>query len=129
LFLVLFLGIIAGAGYAVNYEAHHTFYVGFDADRVVIFKGRPGGVLWIDPTVDSPSDITRDKVPPARLDQLEQGKRTGSKEEAQAFIDALRNQINELDVGSTTTTTTPSTTVPAPVTPGVPGTTPLTTPA
>ena len=29
--------------------ARSTYYVGFDGDEVVIYQGRPGGVLWVEP--------------------------------------------------------------------------------
>ena len=44
--------ILGGAAGAVGYYARNTYYVGFQGDSVVIFKGKPGGVLWIKPTVE-----------------------------------------------------------------------------
>ena len=35
----------------------------FDADAVVIFRGRPGGVLWIEPEVVERTGHTRSDVP------------------------------------------------------------------
>ena len=49
LFVVAVAAVIGVVFGAVNYYGRHTYYVGFDQNEVVIFKGRPGGVLWIHP--------------------------------------------------------------------------------
>ena len=51
--------------------------MGFDGDEVVIFQGRPGGVLWIDPTVEDRTGIDRDDVPEQFCDAIEEGSRAG----------------------------------------------------
>ena len=35
------------------------YYVGFQGESVAVFQGRPGGVLWFQPTLESVSDLTR----------------------------------------------------------------------
>lgn len=50
-FGALFVALVGLAVFAVGFSARNTFYVGFEGDTVTIFRGRPGGVLWIDPTV------------------------------------------------------------------------------
>ena len=45
------LGVIGIGAAAITYYGRHTYFVGFDADAVVIYQGRPGGVLWIEPEV------------------------------------------------------------------------------
>ena len=40
---------------AIGWYARSTYYVGFDGDQVAIYKGRPGGVLWFEPTLGSAS--------------------------------------------------------------------------
>jgi hypothetical protein len=49
LFIAAVLGVIGIGAAAITYYGRHTYFVGFDADAVVIFRGRPGGVLWIEP--------------------------------------------------------------------------------
>ncbi len=54
----LFVGVVLlvcslAAAALVSY-ARDAFFVGVDGDEVVIYQGRPGGVLWFDPTVEEP---------------------------------------------------------------------------
>src|SRR5439155_19434474 len=65
--LLIVVGAIVGS---VWWFARGTFYVGFDHDRVAIFRGRPGGVLWLDPTVEERTGIKRSDVEPARIEDL-----------------------------------------------------------
>ena len=36
---------------AISWYGRGGYYVGFDGDQVAVYQGRPGGVLWIDPTL------------------------------------------------------------------------------
>jgi protein phosphatase len=105
--LLIVLGAIGGS---VWWFARGTYYVGFDHDRVAIFKGRPGGVLWIDPTVEQRyDDIKRTDVQPARIADLQAGKEEPSLSAAREYVHNATTTTT-----STTTTTTTSTTAPPP---------------
>jgi serine/threonine protein phosphatase PrpC len=110
-FLVLFVVILLGAFGAVGYYARNTYYVGFKGDSVVIFKGKPGGVLWFKPTVDEPTALTRSQVPPAQIDRVTKGQEESS---LQAARDYVRDALTTTTTTSTTTTTT-TTTLPPPI--------------
>ena len=73
-YILLVLGTVAGAAYAVGWYARTAYYVGFDAGRVAIFKGRPGGLLWIKPSIQERTAITEAAVPAAQRADLEAGK-------------------------------------------------------
>src|SRR5207253_315915 len=47
LFALLFLVVVAVAGGAVWWFGRNQYFVGTDADKVAVFKGRPGGLLWL----------------------------------------------------------------------------------
>jgi protein phosphatase len=95
LFFVVFLAVIAGAFLAVNYFATNTYYVGFEGENVVVFQGRPGGVLWIKPTVAERTTITRSQVPADAVDELTKGKDEPTIDEARAYLTRLQQQIEQ----------------------------------
>ena len=41
--------VIGGAVATIQWYGTSTYFVGFDGDEVVIFQGRPGGLLWFEP--------------------------------------------------------------------------------
>ena len=107
LLLLVIVGLIVGA---VTWSARSTFYVGFEGDRVAVYKGKPDGVLWIDPTLERTTSIRRSEVPPALRAVLDEGKEFGSE-------------------GDTTTTTPTTTTAPTTAsTTTAPASTPTTSP-
>jgi protein phosphatase len=114
LFALLFLAILAGGATAIGYQARHTYYVGFNDDSVVIFKGKPGGVLWFDPTVYRDTGLTRAEVPASEIDRLTSGQEEGSLADAEAYVQSIRDRL------STATTSTTTTTPTAPTPPTVP---------
>ena len=110
-FVIAIVVVIAAALVAVGWYARHTYYVGFDKGQVAIFKGRPGGLLWFQPTLDRRTSLSEKDVPPARLPDVKAGKEEATRAEAQRYVNALRQEA----AAQTTTTTPPAT--PAPGTP------------
>lgn len=111
-FFVLFVVILLGAFGAVGYYARNTYYVGFKGDSVVIYKGKPGGVLWFKPTVEEPTALTRGQVPPAQIDRVTKGQEESS---LQAARDYVRDALTTTTTTTSTTTTTTTTTIPPPI--------------
>jgi protein phosphatase len=107
LFLFALLAVVAGALFAIGVYARGAYYVGLDHDRVTIFQGRPGGLLWFKPTVKQRTDLTAANVPPAYQDDVRDGKEEGSLPEARSYV---RNLREAAAATTTTTTTTPPTT-------------------
>jgi serine/threonine protein phosphatase PrpC len=109
-FTVALLLVIGAAAGSVWWFARGTYYVGFDGENVAIFKGRPGGVLWLDPTVERRyRELTRDDVQPARVADLEEGKTEPSLADAQAYIRRILTPTTTTTTTSTTTTSTTTT--------------------
>ncbi len=109
-FTASLLTVVGIATLAVVWYARGTYYVGFDArDRVTLFKGQPGGVLWFQPTVVKHYDITRSDVPTGKLSVIEEGKPRGSEEDADAYVDSLKDEAGRLGTGTSSTTTTVTT--------------------
>jgi PPM family protein phosphatase len=113
LFLLLVIAVLGGAFLTVQWYARSAYYVGFSGDEVAIFRGRPGGVLGIDPTLEETTGLDRDEVPADAVDALVAGKQVASREEAETYVSRLEERIDraseaaEREERATTTTTRP----------------------
>jgi hypothetical protein len=100
--------LIVGLGIgAVDWYAHHTYFVGFRGDTVVVYRGVPGGVLGWQPTVRTTTDLRRSQLTPDAIDQIHRSGK-GSLARAEQFVANLERSTTT----TTSTTTTPSTVVP-----------------
>jgi serine/threonine protein phosphatase PrpC len=105
---VVLVLVVAAAG--VGWYARNTYFVGFRDDRVAIFQGRPGGLLWFDPTIKENTDLEREGVPPARRGDVESGKEFTSLDAARTYVSNLEDEATRLSPTTTApTTTTPTT--------------------
>jgi protein phosphatase len=111
LFIVAVLAVIGVVVAAITYYAQDTYYVGFDGDAVVIYRGRPGGVLWIRPELVERSGLTRQTVPSSAVDDITAGKLEPTRDDAHRYLANLADEM--ADQGTTSTTsTTPTTAAP-----------------
>lgn len=124
LFSLIVLAVLGGALATVQWYGRSAYFVGFSGNDVAIFRGRPGGVLWIDPSLVDTTGLTRSEVPADTLDTLEAGKQVTSLEEATAYVDRLEDRVEEArdeaerdEQATTTTTTSTTTTAPPPPAP------------
>jgi len=106
-FVLAVVVVVGGAAGAVGWYARHTYYVGFKDAEVAIFKGKPNGALWFDPTLEQRTGIDRADVPSRFLARLDAGVEEGSLADAQAFVENVRLAATPT---TTTTTTVPSST-------------------
>ncbi len=116
LFVVLVLAVAASAVGAVWWFARNTFYVGVAGQEVVIYRGRPGGVLWVEPTIEQRTDLLLAQVPPERQQDVEKGRTEPTLEDARDYVRSLRARTREIEEAkarrqianaATSTTTTP----------------------
>jgi serine/threonine protein phosphatase PrpC len=115
---VLVLGFVILAAWA-----RRGYFVAFDDDGVVVvYRGRPDGVLWFDPTEEAPTVYVRPQLDELSVRLVESQPEFDSRRAAERFVD-------ELLVPATTTpaTTVPATTVPRPATTTPTTATPATT--
>ena len=116
LFLVLLLAVIGGAIATIQWYGTSTYYVAFDGDEVAIFQGRPGGLLWIEPALETGTGIERADVPEQYRPALEAGREQPSLAEARQYVANIERDIEDAapppttSTTSTTSTTTTSTT-------------------
>ena len=83
--LVLFL-LLASAGAAVVVYARASYFVGVSEERVAIFQGRPGGVLWFRPTLVEDTALRLSDVLPSTADVLRRGKQQPSLAKARRYV-------------------------------------------
>ncbi|HEY8094394.1 MAG TPA: Stp1/IreP family PP2C-type Ser/Thr phosphatase [Acidimicrobiales bacterium] len=86
------------------------YYVGFRGDSVAVFQGRPGGVLWFQPTIESVSDLTRAELT-ADFQTRIAGNPTFS---SRAAADNYLRQLADDERALVAVTTTTAVTVPKP---------------
>jgi serine/threonine protein phosphatase PrpC len=111
-FLVLLVALIAGAFAAIGFYARGTYFVGLAAAQLTIYKGRPGGLLWFQPTLVERTNLNSAAILPSHLGDLQRGVQEPSAADARAYVDRLRAEALEHGIGTTTTTSTTSTTFP-----------------
>jgi protein phosphatase len=87
--------ILSGAAAAIGLYARGSYYVTVaprlasppgSAAPIVIYRGRPGGLLWFKPTLTERTPTTTADVLPSRLPDLQRGKIEASLAEARAYI-------------------------------------------
>ncbi len=106
-FLAAVVVVLAVALGFIWWTGTQTWFVGVQGDRVAIFHGRPGGVLWIQPTVAEETDLTLGEVPEAELLDVQAGVEQSSLASSRRYVERLTEQRRS----TTTTTTVPPTTV------------------
>jgi hypothetical protein len=111
-FLILLIAVIGGALATIQWYGTSTYYVTFEEDAVVIYQGRPGGILWVDPQLEETTGIARDDVPARYVAAIEDGVEHSSLADAQAYVANVERDIEELEnsTSPTTTTTSPTST-------------------
>jgi protein phosphatase len=115
-FLLAVMAVLGVAVWAVAWYARSAYFVGLDGDQVAIFRGRPGGLLWFDPTlVERKAQPTGADLLPAQLTELQQGHEVASKKEADRYVNNLRQEVDarraSLPPPSTTVPSTTTTTI------------------
>lgn len=90
--------IVIGAFWLIASYARNNYYVDFaDTDQVVIYQGRPGGVLWFDPTLEEASTLFRDALTDALASEVDGNPEFGSLGDAQAYVAELADRAAEVD--------------------------------
>lgn len=116
-FVVLLAAVLGVAVAAVGWYARGSYFVGVDGDQVTVFKGRPGSVLWFDPTVEARTGITLEQVPATLRDAVVSGKQQSSRADADAYVARMRTVIcTDLENGAKPATTVagaPTSTLPS----------------
>jgi len=106
-FVVAVLVVLGGAVAATGWFARGGYYVGQEDGEVVIFQGRPGGLLWFDPTVADRTGLDMSDVRASNVRDIEAGKEQSSLDDARRYVRNVTKEARE-------DPTEPPVTVPAP---------------
>lgn len=104
-FCVLVLAVFAATILSIGWYARSAYFVGLDGDRVAIFRGRPGGLLWFEPTLQERKPLTLADVLPVHHNELRGGRAQSSKAAADRYVNNLRQEAEARAAAGTTTTT------------------------
>ena len=66
-----------------------SYFVGLSGDRIIIYQGRPGGVLWFRPTVADATEVTTADVVSRHLPALSAGQQEPSLDAARQFVTSM----------------------------------------
>lgn len=89
------VAILLGAIALIGSYARNNYFVGFDQDQVVVYQGRPDGVLWFDPTIEDQSALLRDDLTPALELEVEANPEFDDIDVANGYIDQLAVRLAE----------------------------------
>ena len=117
LYAFVLVGTLAGIAGVVAWYVDNAYYVGLSGGQVVIYHGRPGGLLWFQPSIVERRYITAKQIIPPLIPPLRKGVQFSSLSDAEGFVTVLLRDQSLMPVFSTTTT------VPSSTVPGVSGTT------
>jgi protein phosphatase len=107
-FLFAVVAVLGVAVWAVGWYARSAYYVGLDGEQVAIFRGRPGGLLWFEPTlVEHKLQPTGGDLLPAQRLELQAGHEVPSKAAADRYVNNLRQEVEARRPPPTTTTLAP----------------------
>ena len=95
--LLLLLGLAVGA---IAWYARGSYFVGIANSQLVIYKGRPGGLLWFQPTVAERTNVSTSAVLTARLSDLHGGKEEATLAQARSYVRNLQSEAQTHQVGS-----------------------------
>jgi len=103
---------------AVAWYARSAYFVGLDGDRVAIYRGRPGGLLWFEPTLQERKPLTVADILPKGVRELRAGKEEPTKADADRYVNNLRQEAALARAAAapppTTTTIAPAPNISAP---------------
>jgi protein phosphatase len=122
LFALLVVGVLVGAWAFVRWYATSTYYVTTEHQAIVIYQGRPGGVLWFQPQLVTVSSTSLSEVLPSRRATLRGDVPEPSLTAAERYIANLAAEYQSIQApqqssaAPTTTTTMPSAVVTTPAT-------------
>lgn len=108
LFWSALIAILLGVITTIGVYARSGYFIGFnDDDNVVVYRGRVGGMLWFQPTVDTQTELNGDDLPEDVRREVLMNRTFTSSGLAAKYLMLVQVAIDN----STSTTTTTSTTI------------------
>ncbi|MBU3704616.1 MAG: serine/threonine-protein phosphatase [Ilumatobacteraceae bacterium] len=106
LFWTALVAIVASVLIVFAAYGRTGYFVGFEGTDVVIYKGRPGGVLWFDPTVEARTPLKERDLTEEMAQEILGNPTFGDAASAQRYVNGIRDEVQPI----------PTTTLPLPVT-------------
>jgi PPM family protein phosphatase len=120
-FALALIGIAVVAVGGVRYYGRQGTFVRFQDEQVAVYRGRPGGVLWVSPTLLATYPMRRNQLSLSWQTEVASGLTFTSRQAADRWFEALKNNPSavtalgeSLAATTTTTSTTTTTTTTAP---------------
>jgi protein phosphatase len=115
-FLVLLGALACGAWYVIKVYVGDSYFVGLQKGELVIYQGRPGGFLGMEPKIVTHTGVTKAEVGSIVVPALRSGVQEPTRSAANNYVSRLvaaQCSLQDPPPTCTTTTTTTSTTIPA----------------
>jgi protein phosphatase len=106
LFVLVFVAVLGGASGVVLWFDKASFFVGLDRGYVAIFQGRPGGMLWLKPSVVERTTLKPSDLLASNVVYLRQGMEESSYQAARDLVRNLSLERSRIAQGEAVTTTT-----------------------
>jgi protein phosphatase len=107
LFWSVLVAIVLSAVTMMGVYARSGYFVGFDkSNNVVIYRGKPGGVLWFNPTIDTQTKLTSHDLPEDILRDVSVNRSFGSSQSARTYLRLVEKVIVDAATSTTVTSTT-----------------------
>lgn len=105
LFWSVLTAIVLSAATVIGVYARSGYFIGFDSnENVAVYRGRPGGFMWFQPTIDTQTELAGDELPEDILRDVALNRTFTSSSQAQKYLSLI--QIAIVDAATTTTTST-----------------------
>jgi protein phosphatase len=106
LFWTALVAIVLSGITIVGVYARSGYFIGFDEDsRVAVYRGRVGGVLWFNPTIDTQTTLSGEDLPEDVLRDVALNRTFTSSTNASKYLALIRIAIIDATTTSTTSTT------------------------
>jgi serine/threonine protein phosphatase PrpC len=116
-FILLLVLIVGGGAVGVAWYARSGYFVGLRGQEIIVFKGRPGGVLWWKPTVAEATSTSTGDIEIRHVQDLRAGVAESSLAAASQFVQSLVVEKQQAEAAALpptpATPATPATTVPS----------------
>jgi len=111
-FILAFILVLAAGAAAIAWYARAGYFVGVEGRQLVIYQGRPGGVLWFSPTVSERTGRDTSEVLPVHVPALESGVQEASLDSARRYVQRLLDEKAQAVEQSSPPLSVPATTAP-----------------
>jgi len=105
LFWSALVAIVFSAITVIGVYGRSGYFSGFDSnDQVAIYRGRVGGILWFQPTIETQTSMSGEELPEDILRDVALNREFSSSSQASKYLALIRIAI--IDATTTTSTTT-----------------------